>query len=59
MLFMYSYGYEQSLLDFGKLKALEGVDIKVPLEKKQFSTMNLIFREFGVIRVRTYAPKEP
>eukprot|EP00347_Sterkiella_histriomuscorum_P009856 403339614 len=52
LLFMHTYGYQQSLVDFGKLKALENVEIKTPLEKQQFGSMQLIFREFGVVRIK-------
>lgn len=52
LLFMHSYGYLQCFEDFGKLKALENVNIKTPLEKQNFSTMQLVYRDFGIIRIK-------
>ena len=52
LLFMHAYSYQLSIMDFGKLKALENVKIKSPLEKATYSRMKLIYRDFGILRIK-------
>ncbi|CDW86114.1 UNKNOWN [Stylonychia lemnae] len=58
LLFMYSYGYESYLKDFGRLSAIQNLNIKTPIEKQSFATMKLIFRDFGIVRIKHVGQKK-
>lgn len=58
LLFMFSYGYQLSVTDFGQLKGITGVNIKDPMEKVYHSTMKLLYRELGIIRIKVLKTQE-
>lgn len=53
LLFMHSYGYELSVLDFGQLSAIKGFNLREPFEKVSYQDKQLIYRDFGIVRLKS------